>query len=434
LSERVPNRLLAWERLQRGWSYEEVAERVRAGMARCGETDTGLTANTVRRWETGERRPDPRYRKHLVTVLGKPASKLGLLAPDELQLCPAPEVAKASRGGDMTGVDRSTVLRRLVAAGALPLLAPLFALGAGSGGSTRKTPDTETYTSISRGHRQLYWTSPARPLYEAAYAHTQLGIELIRGASGRDRTVLASALAESALLTARLALFDLQQYAVAERCFDVALSATREAGDHALAAAVLGHMAFVPIFGASPGDARTLLSAALQHTWHSVSPAVRSWLHCVASEAESRAGRVTAARREIDLATSALDGAGDTPEWLDFFNETRLESFAGYAALAAAASVEADAHLRRALAGLTDADGKQRSVVLADLAHVHAGDAERAAGYLKQAVDALAADWYPTGYDRVRAVRPDLRDSRAGMELDERIGALAAASLGGPAF
>ena len=54
-----PNRLLAWERLQRGWSYAEITERVRAEMAHCGETDTGLTANTVRRWETGERWPDP---------------------------------------------------------------------------------------------------------------------------------------------------------------------------------------------------------------------------------------------------------------------------------------------------------------------------------------------------------------------------------------
>src|SRR5690606_21296522 len=103
------------------------------------------------------------------------------------------------------------------------------------------------------------------PLYEASYAHTQLGVELIRGASGGDRSVLAAALAESALLTARLALFDLHQFAVAERCFDVALTATREAGDHALAAAVLGHMAFVPIFGAAPAGARTVLAAALQH-------------------------------------------------------------------------------------------------------------------------------------------------------------------------
>jgi hypothetical protein len=241
-------------------------------------------------------------------------------------------------------------------------------------------------------------------------------------------------LAESALLTARLALFDLQQYAVAERCFDVALPATREAGDHGLAAAVLGHAALIAAFGSAPGDARGLLSAALQHTWHGVSPAVRAWLHCVASEAESRAGAAMVARHEIELAAATTDQFDDAPEWLDFFNRARLESFAGYAALSCDDTAEAAGHLDRALDALTDTEGKQRSVVLADLAHAHADDAERAADFLTRALDALALDWYPTGFDRVRAVRPILRDSHVGMELDDRIGGLAAANLGGPAF
>lgn len=442
MSDRKPNRLLAWERLQRGWSYEELAERVRTEMARCGENDTGLTANTVRRWETGERRPDPRYRKHLVTILGKPASELGLLAPEEMQLRPDAADTEAARGVmeaiktnyQNPAMHRLTVLRGLVAIGTLPILAPLFALGTGNGNAPHRTPDTDSYASISRAHRQLYWTSPARPLYEASYAHTQLGIELIRGAPGPHRAVLATALAESALLTARLALFDLQHYAVAERCLDLALSATREAGDHALAAAVFGHMAFVRIFGATPGDARTVLAAALQHTWHGVSPAVRSWLHCVAAEAESRVGRRVAARREIDLAVAALGHLDDAPEWLDFFNGARLESFAGYAALSSGDNADAAVHLSRAFDGLNHRDGKQRSVVLADLARAHADDAERAADYLTRAVNALAADWYPTGFDRVRAVRPILRDSRVGVELDERIRWLGEANLGGPAL
>src|SRR5688572_7378940 len=66
-----------WERLQRGWSYEELAGRIRAEMARSSETETGLSANTVRRWETGERWPDPRYRKHIVVIFSKPATELG---------------------------------------------------------------------------------------------------------------------------------------------------------------------------------------------------------------------------------------------------------------------------------------------------------------------------------------------------------------------
>jgi transcriptional regulator with XRE-family HTH domain len=429
-----PNRRLAWERLQRGWSYEEIAERIRAEMSRAGETDTGLNANTVRRWETGERWPDPRYRKHLVAILGKPASDLGLLTPDELAVRPDTETLHEFRrlwemltGDDKgNGWDRASVLRALVGASMLPLVAPLLSLDPEAAHADGRTVDPDSYQQIVRCQRELYWASPARPLYEAAYAHTQLGVGLLRAATSTSRTSLASALAESALLTARLAFFDLSQPAIAERCFDVALAATREAGDHALAAAVLGHMAFIPAFGQQPADARPLIDSALQHTWHGVSPMVRSWLHCVASEVEARAGAAVASRRHIDLAAGAVESDGTPPEWLDFYDNGRLHSFAGYAALASGDHSEAAGQLNQALAGLTGAGAKQRSVVLADLATAHASDGDRAANYLNEAIDALHANWYGAGLDRVRAVRPVLGDSRHATLIDERLAALTA--------
>ncbi|WP_230395077.1 hypothetical protein [Plantactinospora alkalitolerans] len=82
--------------------------------------------------------------------------------------------------------------------------------------------------------------------------------------------------------------------------------------------------------------------------------------------------------------------------------------------------------LDQALAGLTCTSAKQRSVVLADLATAHGSDGDWAADYLNQAVDALYTDWYGTGLDRVRAVRPVLGDSRHGAQLDEGVAALTA--------
>src|SRR5262245_57142109 len=55
-------------------------------------TGIGRTANTVRRWEIGERWPDPRFRKHLVTIFAKPASELGLLTAEELSIRPDGDV------------------------------------------------------------------------------------------------------------------------------------------------------------------------------------------------------------------------------------------------------------------------------------------------------------------------------------------------------
>ena len=422
-----PNRLLAWERLQRGWSYEEITERVRAEMTRCGETDTGLTANTVRRWETGERWPDPRYRKHLVTIFGKPASDLGVLTPDELSARPDATIIEELRGllDNPGGMDRASVLRGLLSAGALPFLAPLLSLD--SEPTSMHAADPESYATIVRCHRRLYWSSPARPLYEAAYAHTQLGVGILRGADSGQRVRIADAVAASALLTARLAFFDLGQVAVADRCFDVALAATREAGDHALAAAVLGHMAFVPAFGQQPDRARTLLAAAFQHTWHGVSPAVRSWLHCVASEVEGRAGagspkpapdrpghrrdrRTTPTRPTGSTSTTPADCTPSpaTPPSPPATHPGRRRP------------PHASPRRPRTRRGQA-AQRRPRRPRLRPRRRRRPGRRLPQPGDLT----ALQADWYGTGFDRVRAVRPVLGDSHHGAQLDQQIAALA---------
>ncbi len=403
-------------------------------MDHAGETYTGLSANTVRRWETGERHPEPRYRKHLVTVFEKPASELGLLTPAELKM--RPDVATGRTDGMQSGAigdanwDRAAVLRALLGAGALPLLSPLLsATSAEDDSQTRSFQvDPETYTEIANGQRELYWNSPPRPLFEASFAHTHLGVALLRGASGTQRAALAAGLVQSALLAGRLAFFDLGQPAIATRCYEVALTASKEAGDHALAATVLGHMAFVPAFSQDPDSARNLITAALQHCWHGVHPIVRSWLHCVSSEIEARNGAATTSRHQIDLAEASLpDDAGDLT-WFDFYDAARLDSFAGYAALTTGDHPEAARRLAAAADQLGTRGSKQRSVILADLAGAHGRDGDRVADYLGQAIETLATDWYATGMDRVRAIRPMLGDSKHGQNIDGQIRALSPAS------
>jgi transcriptional regulator with XRE-family HTH domain len=421
-----PNRQLAWERLQRGWSYEELAERVRTEMSRSEETDSGLTANTVRRWETGERWPEPRYRKHLVTLFDRPASDLGLLTPDELTLRPAIDVVHEIRRllamldaeARLAGMDRGTFLRCVLGIGALPVLGRLLdpdeerwnhLTDTAVERRTVDAKDVAAYAEIAEGQRALYWTGPATQLFESSSAHTHLGVRLLRDAGRDQREPLGAVVAESALLTARLSFFDLRKPDVAQRAFQVALEATREAGDHALAAVVLGHMAFVPAFSGRPAEATSLLDAALQHCWHGVSPWVRAWLYCVAAEAQARSAGPAAYQRHIDLAQAAIAGdPGDQPAWMDFFDASRLRGFAGYAALAAGAHQDAAEHLQVALDRLAPSAAKQRSVLLADLATAHRDEPEQATAYLDRAIDVLDQDWYGMGFDRVRAVAREL--------------------------
>lgn len=262
-----PNRRLTWERLERGWSHEELCTQIKRSMREAGEPETGLTANTVRRWETGERWPEPRFRKHLARIFGYRASELGLLTQAELAVRPAQheslDALERLLGmlGDPVagyGISRQRFLHALLGAGALSALAPWEAavdfepLERMQPRGTRLDPRVvDSYRTITGRHRDLYWTAPSAVLLPATFGHTQLGVELLSGGDGEQRQVLACAVAESALLGARLAFFDLRQPPLAERCFEVAVTAVRESGDHALAATVIAHRSFVPGF-ASP--------------------------------------------------------------------------------------------------------------------------------------------------------------------------------------
>jgi transcriptional regulator with XRE-family HTH domain len=279
------------------------------------------------------------------------------------------------------------------------------------------------YGELSQHLWRLYWSASAGPLFEAAYAQVRLGVDLLGDVSGRDRLRVSSALALSALLTARLAFFDLSRPGAAARCHQVALTAASEAGDHTMVAVVLGHMAFGPAFAREPERARELTAMALPSA-QSAGSLVCSWLHCVASEAESRAGNGPASQRSIDLAEAASAADEPAPEWFDFYDPARLDCFAGYAALAADDLALATDRLTRGVVGLGQRGFKQRSVVYADLAAACQGDADQAAHHLHEAIDALEANWYGIGWDRVHQTRTALGDSQLGRQIDQRLSTL----------
>lgn len=324
------------------------------------------------------------------------------------------------------GIDRSTFLRGLFGVG---VLAPLL----NEGGDRlpalldgRRGVDAESAEAFARVVDQqaaLYWTSPATEIFEASMAHTRLGMSLLRTApAGPVKQTVAEAAARSALLSGRAAFFDLDEPVTAARLFQTALSATKECGDHPLAATVLAHAAFVPGFAGHRSAAMGLLDAAFAHAWHGVGPLTRAWLHCVASEIAARCGEPKECMRHIDRADRTVEGTGDDPHWLDFFERARLDGFAGYSALTAGNHAEAAHRLRLALEHLGPNGGKQRSVLLADLAAAKApADVDQAADHLRQAVEALEDTWYVVGHDRVRRTLGALPRGAATEALGERL-------------
>lgn len=263
-------------------------------------------------------------------------------------MCPVTEVAREiGRLSRMVeemgtqGIDRATFLRGALGMGLSPVLGSLLAYDVGpdiwhrfgDGLDGRRSLDSEsaaTYAAIARAQQRLYWSSPPTSLHELARSHAHLGARLLRSSTSAEvREQLARAVGESALLCGRLASFDLSDAVAARQAYGFALAASREAGDHPLAVGALAHAAFLPAFTGDYAAARALVAAARAHAGHGVGPLTRSWLHCVASEVEARAGEHARARHEIDLAEEALHGSGHEPAWLDFYNPSRLDGFAG---------------------------------------------------------------------------------------------------------
>ncbi len=343
--------------------------------------------------------------------------------------------------GDQTHdgwVSRQRFLAALIAAGVLPSLAPPEVAAdvvepltlAASRKIRVDVQVVESYATITARQRELYWTAPADTLLPSALGHTRLGMHLLRDTAADDlRLSLAGALAHSALLGARLAFFDMRQLALAERCFEIATTAMREAGDHALAAVVYVHRSFVPGFAGDGAAALSLLDAATGHARYAEGPLLRSWLHCVHSEVSARTGAPVQSVQHARQAEDSLSARGQDPDWLDFFDQARLAGFLGYSQLVAGRTDEAAASLHRALDQLDDRAGKQQSVVLLDLAATHAAtDTEYGMDLATQAFDQLEREPYGTAYGRIPALRRALDGTPQSAVLDERVRALPAAS------
>lgn len=449
-----PNTRLTWERLQRGWSRDELVEQIKRSMREAGEPEPGLTDEVVRRWESGDRRTEARYQKHLVLIFGKSAGELGLLSPEEQALRPrsttVPPTGPDERLVDMIVRKVTLVLlgaggefsRKLFVNGLLGAsLAPLLSRGLAIPEDVEALDrpqrtrldhrSVEVFAAITSSHRELYWSSPPADLLLSVVSHAQLGENMLKAAFDADglRPRLGAAVAESALLAARLAFFDLGQDEVAESFFRLAQDAAEVSGDHGLAAAVLAHRAFVPGFAGRDQEARAFLKAAHAHARYGAGPLLRSWLHCVDSEISARTGHTKTSVTRIKSAEDALATDGTDPLWLDFFDASRLDGFAGNALLLAGQQRAAAPRLQDAVDHLAETAVKQQAVLLFDLAAAQAAtDAEQALASAHRACEVLVRDYYATALKRVPEVRRALSATPYADELDERIRALVSTS------
>lgn len=449
------NRLLWWARMERGWSREELVKQVAESMQRAGDTNPGLSAETVRGWEMLGKSPQPLYSKHLVAVLGKPASELGLLTSEQLALRPVnlsrgqgPVIDSTLVVGVVSEVVRQVlhVVRQEESGhqwsdvrrawqqldGALsepdtPVVFPVRS-------STGRVLDPHLVDSIrttALAQQHLYFSTAPDRLLDAVVAHLVLGVDALVPAQvdSREFRQLAGAVALTALLAARLTFFDLGQPERAQECLALAWRAAGASGDPAVAAAVQAHRAFPPGFAGDAVLARQHLDAALDLARRVPSPRLLAWVHCVAAEIHARTGGAAVSLDHIGRAEQTLAGEGEDPDWLNYFDRSRLNGFAGQASLLAGHTVQAVSRLRTALDELGPQGTKQRSVLLLDLAIAcAASDAEEAAACVREAIITWAREPYAAAQSRIPEVLTAVQATPYAGEVEDALRALTVAT------
>lgn len=278
-------------------------------------------------------------------------------------------------------------------------------------------------------HRRLYWSVQPSQLLPTVVEHTRLGLHLLSETTGVARGLLATALAESLLLAGRIQFFDLRQSEEADLTFVEALQAAGEADDALLGAAILAHAAFIPGWGERRDEAAERLRASRTYARRGPASAeFLAWIDAVEAECDTRCGHPKDALRLIDHAEEVLRAGSEhqSPDWFTWFSPVRLAAFKGNTQLKAGRYAQAYDTLTAAAEALPADEGKQRTVILGDLAAVEVArkQPEAACEYAEQALDQLAITWYAAGMERIREVRQGLQpwaDTGAVRELDDRL-------------
>jgi transcriptional regulator with XRE-family HTH domain len=443
-------------REERGWTQQEVAEQLGRLAWLERKQRVGVNADMVAKWERGDKKPNPLYRDLLCLLYGVSVEQpgLGITA----KRVPAQSAADASLLATLGGA--ATVLDQLGAAGAilqprmfdawkdelmqrralLKLIgmtpAVTMSMAAEDAPRTRggkPTPEiVRDLDHLAGRYQQLYHSTAPAALMTPVVAHLDTVRELLRqDPAPVDRRRLLVNRARVGTLAGRLAFFDLQDAMSARGYYNLALEAAREAGDHLQAGAALGHVAFIPAAEHSFTAALDYLRGAAHHVSKQPHGPVASWLAAVESEMHTNAGSPDAALAAVDRARQALDRPGLNLRlpWFDYYDDTRLAGFAGYATLRAGKLDAARVALTQALAKLPRSAVKQRAVFLVDLATVelYGGDLDEACRLAGDAADQLHQAGYATGAGRLREFRAAVegwKTSPAVRMLDEQLAVL----------
>ena len=425
--DKHPNDRLRYHRQLKGWTLEDVAERLHRLVERSGSLELGVDAHMVGRWERGVRRPAARYVALLCELFEAPADELGLVdtaataqtKENDVRRRQFLEYLAAISGATMLDWDRvGSLLSGATRTADLPLLNDLYAL-------------TRSYV---RNAESL----PPRSLLPALRSHLGVLTGALQGSQPPEtRRRLQSMAAETAAMAGRLSHW-LDNRGDASAWAAFARELATEASDEAMLATalVVTRHQYSPMSAANRGggsDVRkslALLDEAESHLQRESASDLKVYMLACRAEDRAAAGDEVGAYRDLDQAERELarQTANDSSSFIRM-DAARLNGYRGAIALTLERFDEASTILEDAVTHVNVSVLPQRCAMLTDLASAYAEqhEVEQACQLLGQSLTLSSENGLGMILQRVSGARRRLsqwEDAAAVKQLDEQLMAL----------
>ncbi|WP_406220830.1 helix-turn-helix transcriptional regulator [Streptomyces decoyicus] len=411
---------MAYARIERGWSLEELARQVRHAALLRG-LRSGVDRQRIWKWETGRATPDAHSQlllaavfgvdERLVESLGWPHWLPGHDGP--ISLGPHSTVP-ALREALRTSMDRRAFLTYSTAA--LASLAHEWAttepqvLAASLDGKPVDAELVETLEIASDRLTSLV-TEQRQHTNTLLRAHLNTVRDLIeQGNYAHSVGLRLHTLAARLSTTVGWHRFDQGRHTSAGHFWHAALHSAHASGDRDLGAGVLSDLAYQATWLQNPKDAADILQSALHRTRH---PAARSLLSLRLARAQAALGDARACRVSLSSAERELGtGAGDpSPAWCEWMSPADLLVDSGQCLLDLGEPQRAHQLIANGRDLLPGARAKTRAVFLTYEAgsHLRAGEVDNAAAAAKESLTLATRIGAPRCITLVRDLLPDFK-------------------------
>jgi tetratricopeptide (TPR) repeat protein len=295
-------------------------------------------------------------------------------------------------------------------------------------------------TSVTLGYERLRRQVSSRDLVGPVYSHLEMLDRLLRASLlPAQRTVLTANLSQVLSLMSWLHYFDKSDKAQGRRWLRKSIAAAMESDDPRLEVLGLIRAAEQSTYDQRGHRSVELLQSAHQIASAHASPRAQSWVLSAQAEAYSTFGEADQSMRLLERAQARLDlaepqqEAAERSSWVEFWDQSRLDSYMGACHMRLEQPVKARAALINALDRAETSAVKYRSIYLMDLATTYAqeDEVEQACSLAERAFDLAGPMHYGTTLERMQTLRGRLRrSSRDGRvrQLEDKVRSAAAES------